>query len=688
MFTFLNTILLIGLLGVAIPALIHLFARQKVRQVLFSSTAFLKQIQSQKLRRMRLRQILLLVLRSAAVLFLVLAFARPTWKTRHGRGRGRGSASTSMVVALDRSMSMGRPGQLQEALQKAGTVLDLCEEEDEIALIEFPGSHTSGAAFARSPGSIRQALAEDVTWLRGDGLKELERAITLLESSQNINQEIYLITDMQASAFSPGEDSLRSFDWDGRLFVLPVSGEEANAAVVRGGIESRILQPNAPLGVYAEIKNFGDNRIENVLVRAFIGDNPGAQQLIDLDPGESRRVLFRVIPDQPGWFWGVVRIEADALPADNDWFFTCFIPERLRVLMLGKTLADTRPFRVVLDLHPGRDGWFEIEQAVYGESFIDRMDDFDVLIMSNYPMLRMDEANRLKKYVENGGGLFVWMGEDVNLRNYSSMLCRPVLGFDLGNVSGKREDGGYLNFGTVDYGHPLFRGVFEEGKENIRSPRIYSIIDMIGPAAQRIISLGNGHPFLIEGHSGKGRVLFVTGAASDGWSDIVYSTVFAPLVIRSAIYLGTSTTFDTEDRRTGDELVLNLRGGDVQAPFHVELPGGEEVRLSPVVSGDGIRLASSHSERPGLYRFYQGNRLLQSVSVNVDSRESDLQHVSENIWERLLPGARTFIVEDDEVLKRLVSQNRRGHEFWRSFLIILMLILAVEMVIARESRKK
>ena len=75
---FLNPLVLLGLAAAAIPLIIHLFNFRKPKQVDFSSLAFLRELEKRTMRRMRLKQWLLLLLRTLAIVCLVLAFARPT----------------------------------------------------------------------------------------------------------------------------------------------------------------------------------------------------------------------------------------------------------------------------------------------------------------------------------------------------------------------------------------------------------------------------------------------------------------------------------------------------------------------------------------------------------------------------------------------------------------------------------
>ncbi|MEO1630684.1 MAG: BatA domain-containing protein, partial [Bacteroidota bacterium] len=103
--TFLNPLVLLGLAAAAIPLLIHLFNFRKPRQVDFSTLAFLKELQRSTMRRVRVKQWLLLALRTLAILCLVLAFARPAvegaWAGLFG-----GRVPTSMAVVIDNSLSM------------------------------------------------------------------------------------------------------------------------------------------------------------------------------------------------------------------------------------------------------------------------------------------------------------------------------------------------------------------------------------------------------------------------------------------------------------------------------------------------------------------------------------------------------------------------------------------------------
>jgi hypothetical protein len=75
--TFLNPFFLFGLAASSLPVLFHLFARRRSRKVEFSSLRFLQKLEKTSMRAVKIRQLLLLIVRTLLIAALVLAFARP-----------------------------------------------------------------------------------------------------------------------------------------------------------------------------------------------------------------------------------------------------------------------------------------------------------------------------------------------------------------------------------------------------------------------------------------------------------------------------------------------------------------------------------------------------------------------------------------------------------------------------------
>src|SRR5438552_3524537 len=102
---FLAPAFLAGLAAIAVPVLIHLIHRERKVVIEFPSLMFLERIPYKSVRRQKIRHLLLLILRCAALALLVAAFARPFFQKHRPPITGRGARE--LVVLLDRSSSMG-----------------------------------------------------------------------------------------------------------------------------------------------------------------------------------------------------------------------------------------------------------------------------------------------------------------------------------------------------------------------------------------------------------------------------------------------------------------------------------------------------------------------------------------------------------------------------------------------------
>ena len=105
MFTFLNSIILSALFAALIPLLIHLFNKQKTKKIKFSSLRFLKKLEKRRLKKVKIYQILLIIIRTLLIIFLILAFARPTFAGAWSILQ-EPSTNTTAVVILDDGLSM------------------------------------------------------------------------------------------------------------------------------------------------------------------------------------------------------------------------------------------------------------------------------------------------------------------------------------------------------------------------------------------------------------------------------------------------------------------------------------------------------------------------------------------------------------------------------------------------------
>src|SRR5437868_10188852 len=111
--SFLYPIFLAGSIAAAVPILLHFFRREQAPEVPFSAVRLLERTPIEQSHQRRLRDLLLLAARIAALLLLALAFARPFMPSRAA------AVPRLHIVAIDRSFSMGAPARFREAIALA-----------------------------------------------------------------------------------------------------------------------------------------------------------------------------------------------------------------------------------------------------------------------------------------------------------------------------------------------------------------------------------------------------------------------------------------------------------------------------------------------------------------------------------------------------------------------------------------
>jgi hypothetical protein len=711
--TFLNPFVLFGLAAAAIPVLLHLLNLRKLRTVDFSSVRFLKDLQKTSMRRLRVRQILLLILRTLLIVSIVMAFSRPTLRMQLG-GFGSAGASSTMIVIVDDSPSMNfhdeRGTAFTRATQAASHLTDLAGGGDRLYVLPLSALHEGSTLPApRTPESARAALgAMTPSFVSVPFPGALAAIRPLLLNSPDANREVIFVSDGQATQILRGgtpADSGGLFDPRAALFLCssPPSRHE-NTGVTAGEVLTRIVSDRKPVRFRPRISNTGDEPVRESVVSLYSDGARVAQQSVDIGPGAESAPVFTFTAKRRGILGCSVRIEDDAFNDDNTYAFVLEVPEHIAVLLSGPDAASTRLAALALTL--GGDsllaGHLSAAQITHaGLSTADLSRD-DVVVLCGFDGVSSPAARNLARFVSEGGGLIMF--PHGGAASGDGTLFREIGIPAPAGAPLTAPTGSFLSFSSVDYAHPLFEGLFEtrkgpgRGGPAIESPRILTALPIsAGEKGTRVIGLTNGNAFLVDYTAGTGRVLVFAVEAGTTWSDFPLKGLFAPILHRAIVYAGSRAT-PRPSIAPGDPVsfMIRLRTFTDRDTYTITSPDGQTMKVVPELQPESgtARFSGGRAALPGVYRLSRDGRGagepakdIAGLAVNISPGESDLRSATGEDIEKFrvragIQPAQIHTMPPERAVET-VEQTRYGVELWKDFVVLAVLLAMAEMAVGR-----
>ena len=610
---FLNSGLWIALALVGVPLLLHLLARRRLRPVPFSTLSFLEKIQSSRTRRLRLRQWLLLLLRTLAVLLLVLAFLRPAI-----RGVSAGVRGNETVVLLDLSASMAaRDAHSRSSLDRARDVLaNIWRAGGVVGLVVADREGVRDVREAPAAGDPPQWIES----LSTDGRSAvpasgLVRALDRLKQSKAGLKEVLWVSDF----FGTQSDSLPSVPAEITLRRIDVGPEEATKNISVQAI--RMAQPLARPGMEDELNvrfQLSGSESDTALVVATLSGRKVAEGEVHVrSVGENLRTMPVRMPDAGLHSLEVEIEDEDALALDNRRDMVLSVPPVPRVLIAGSDVPAMRTLERALAPGAGVNAASVIVRP--GPVAAKDLEKTDVLLLVAPVTVTEEEARAIGDYVVKGGGLWMFAGDRLDLAALSRTLLRQ---FGFGPIVDVSRPG-TVPWGVIDQAHPALRGLLS-GKGRFELPVVEKRLQVTpGVGTKTLIRLEDGGSFLLERDVDGGRVWWTPCALSGGWTDWALTGAFAPVVQSGVLYLAGKGDLPAEQVVCGNVLRWRERPGSRGNAAEVEDPLGNRVPAAPSVE-PGIAWETNATRWPGIYTLYVDGKEAGIASVQLDPREQKI----------------------------------------------------------------
>ena len=692
MLQFLNPLALIGLATALIPLAIHLLHRGQSQPQPFSNLDFLRRLHHSRLRRLRLRQWLVLLLRTLIIALIALAFARPAHQA--GAGWGGSTAPVAAAVLLDCSYSTGyRQGGVplfDQLRHQAQDLLDIFSRRDEVVLIPF-ASRPLGTDPAAGRDQLAKQLGELAPTQEATDLEPaLRAAADFCAAHPQLRQEIYLLGDLARhnwAQVSPKAEWLPQ----AQIYIADLgTAERGNIHVDEVRFSSWLAAPGKKLNARALLANTASQPAPQTAVDVYLEGERVRHQEADLRPGEEFQLDFALTPRRAGLLGGYVEVQDDALPLDNRRYFTLSVPDSFRVLVLGHQPEDTYYPRRALAASAAADPALALRFGLVAQLEPSLLEQTQVLLLCNLNYLSPEQAALVQNFVAGGGSLVLFPSPQADLNFFNRNLLPGLLPARLGAVIGQP---GSTNTGQglspqLPY-HSLFEGLFTQDAGDQPHFRAFFSLAAAATADQEsapLVHFADGQPAAILGWKEQGQVVLFTTPLSLEWNDLPLKGLFAPMIHRLVRYLSLPAEAD-QPYLVGQTLRRYLPGTSADDHLQAETPAGRKLWLSATMQAGRCWWQIPHAGEAGLWRLWKEGRLVDLFAVNPDPREADLSLVSRQHLEQLFGPGRTRFFQPQDELRSLVLGNRYGRELWRECLALALLLLLLELWLARAPQR-
>ncbi|MFQ5790373.1 MAG: BatA domain-containing protein [Acidobacteriota bacterium] len=526
--SFLSPAFLLGAVALAIPIWIHLTHREKRVIVDFPSLMFLHRIPYRSVRRQKIRHWLLFLLRCLALALLVGSFARP-FLDRAGEAAGASGGAREVVVLLDRSYSMEYGNRWERALDAARQAVGNLAPEERATLVVF-SERAEALDQPTSDGARLKAALEglEVSSETTRFVPALKLAKKLVEDSKLPRKEVVLISDFQKGGWN-GQEHVTLPEGTVVRAVDLSEAVTSNLSVTSVVFERESLSGRERVVASARITNQSAGPFENVGVRLELNGRSLQEKRTTVEPNSSVTLRFEPFTLPEGVSRGVVRVEDDALPRDNRFYFVLWPGQSLSVLLLRGPGDARGSLYLRRALSIGERPSFRVEVKRLNRLEGSDLEGSVVVIANDVASPGEAVGLALVEFVRAGGGLLIVLGEASGSSGWDGAAA-GLLPSGWGKAVDRSADwGGTLAY--IDYGHPVFE-LFNAPYSGDFSPaKFFRYRRVEALAGDRVLArFDDGSPALMEKKLGDGRILLWTSTLDRFWNDLAIQPVFLPFV--------------------------------------------------------------------------------------------------------------------------------------------------------------
>jgi hypothetical protein len=662
---------LFALISVAIPVIIHLFNFRKFKKIYFSNVQLLKEVEQQNSSKEKLKNLLILLSRILAIIFLVLAFAQP-YIPEHNQ---KTTAINNVVsIYIDNSYSM-------EAINKDGNLLDEAKRRAK-ELVKGFGMNDRFQLLTNNFEGKHQRLLNEEEFLKALDDVKISAANRNLQQIVNrqgnvltgsANKYSFLISDFQKNISTGNKLETKT---DIQYSFLKLNANTLpNVAVDSVWTLSPNHQPGVNERLVVQLKNYSEEEAKNIPLKLSINNQQKGLGAVSIPAGKTVKDTLNFSGLNAGWQRGIISIKDFPVTFDDTLSFSFKVDESFQVLSINGGNAGN-----YIKALFAADSYYKLTENAESNVNYSNFANYGLIVVNGLKSPSTGLAQQLKTYLNAGGTVVLFPDLDADIQTYNSFLSGLSLpSIQTLNTTATKVD-------QIDLQNPIFKTVFEEIPKNLDLPavsRYYSFVEKNTANKEDIMLLPGRKSFFSKYGIGNGQVYLSASGLNTNDGNLARHPVFVPLIYRLALSRGNESP-----------LYYNLGNDNALASKKITLGKNQNLKITadrfeaiPEIrqaNGKTLIYIADQIKNAGFYNLKLADSLLAVYSFNNGRTESDMHYLGKAELDQLAGKSNLKIFDTDkDAVKLIAGTNKIGQTLWKLCLILSLIFIAAEILLIR-----
>ena len=599
---FLYPFFLWALAGISIPVLIHFFGQKKKKKIPFSYIEFLRLAKVKSIKLQKLKEALILILRTLLIALLLLVLAEPVTKSLSFL-----KGKKYILIILDNSASLNAEnGKIWEKTKSVlKKILDNISGNDKVALVFTDGSYSDFIS--------RKDISEKISSLKpsyttGNLNKSIIKAKELLREVEG-NKIIFIISDMQK-----------------------ILWENVMEDIQEKRIKTYIIDTGSPnfenIGI-KEIKKIEDDKYLVSIVNWSKKEKNG-QILLNSNgkiykknfyilPSGKKNIIFKIQTDTK--ITGRVNIE-DSLKDDNFYYYIEKRNKEVNILIITSYYSETIPVINAIKALTLKE---KINYKVVKKEEASEISfsGYDFIFIINAGRLSKNIVERINSYLKSGGNLILFIGDRDIPENFNNdWKVRENKFLQPAKLIEKKIFRKPVSITYINRENKLFYGIEDKIQRYLKDIKFEKLFITKIENGNILIETENGYPAGISLYSERSNIILFPFSLSSEWTNFPFKSIFPVFIDRTIknLRITYTTGYFVEEKRV-------IEFPDIFTEYKIISPDGKiknfkregnKIDFEPDIPGIWTLLVNSG-----------GKIVKKEIPVNINYIEGNLEKISE-----------------------------------------------------------